>query len=80
MKQFKNAFAILSTELNVPVVPVAISGSERAVFRPIKIPRLFTRLAVEFLPPVYPQPAQTAENLRDHVEERIKNRLEAYFR
>ena len=77
MKQFKNAFAILSTELNVPVVPVAISGSERAVFRPIKIPRLFTRLAVEFLPPVYPQPAQTAENLRDHVEERIKNRLEA---
>jgi len=77
IKQFKNAFAILSTELNVPVVPVAISGSERAVFHPVKLPRFFARICVEFLQPVYPLPAQTAENLRDNVEERIKNRLES---
>jgi long-chain acyl-CoA synthetase len=78
MKQFKNAFAILSTELNVPVVPVAIRGSERAVFHPVKLPRFLARIRVEFLPPVYPQPSQTAESLRDDVEQRIKNRLETY--
>jgi long-chain acyl-CoA synthetase len=76
MKQFKNAFAILSTELKVPVVPVAISGSDRAVFRPFKLPRFFARICVEFLPPVYPQPAQSAENLRDDVERQIRNMLE----
>jgi long-chain acyl-CoA synthetase len=75
MKQFKNAFAILSTELNVPVVPVVISGSDRAVFRPMKLPRFFARIRVEFLQPVYPYPAQTAENMRLNVEQRITNVL-----
>jgi len=75
MKPFKNAFAILSTELNVPVVPVVIRGSDKAVFRPMKLPRLFTSIRVEFLQPVYPQPEQTAENLRDCVEQRIKEAL-----
>ena len=75
LKLFKNAFAILSTELNIPVVPVVISGSDRAVFHPMKLPRLFTRIQVEFLKPIYPQPAQTAENLRNSVEEKIKNVL-----
>ena len=75
LKQFKNAFAILSTELNVPVVPVAIEGSERAVFHPFKFPRFFTRIRVEFLQPVYPLPEQSADSLRTHVEERIKNAL-----
>jgi long-chain acyl-CoA synthetase len=73
IKQFKNAFAILSTELNVPVVPAVISGSDRAVFRPMKFPRFFTRIRVEFLQPIYPKPTQTAENLRDYVEQKIKN-------
>ena len=75
LKYFKNAFAILSTELNVPVVPVVISGSDRAVFHPTKLPRFFARIRVDFLQPVYPQPTQTAENLREHVEQRIKNAL-----
>jgi len=77
MKQFKNTFAILSTELNVPVVPVVISGSDRAVFHPIKLPRFFNRIRVEFLPPIYPQPEQTAETLRNNVEQCIKNVLYA---
>jgi len=73
MRQFKNTFAILSTELNIPVVPVVIRGSDKAVFHPMKLPRLFARIRVEFLQPIYPQPAQTAEDLRLHVEERIKS-------
>ncbi|MCL2131752.1 MAG: hypothetical protein FWH36_04775, partial [Lentimicrobiaceae bacterium] len=62
-------------ERSIPVVPVVIRGSDRAVFHPMKFPRFFTRIRIEFLQPVYPQPAQTAENLRTHVEERIKNAL-----
>jgi long-chain acyl-CoA synthetase len=75
LKYFKNAFAILSTELNVPVVRVVISGSDRAVFHPMRLPRFFARIRVDFLQPVYPHPAQTAENLRAFVEQRIKNVL-----
>ena len=75
LKYFKNAFAILSSELNVPVVPVVIRGSDRAVFHPTRLPRFFARISVKFLPPVYPQPAQTAENLRAFVEQQIKNAL-----
>jgi len=75
LKQFKNAFAILSTELNVPVVPVVIKGSEKAVFHPFKFPRFFTCIRVEFLQPVYPQPAQSADSLRASVEQRIRNAL-----
>ena len=77
MKQFKNAFAILSTELNIPVVPAVISGSDKAVFRPMKLPRFFTRIRVEFLQPIYPKPTQTAENLRDYVEQKIKNAIDS---
>jgi len=75
LKYFKNAFAILSAELKVPVVPVVIRGSDRAVFHPTRLPRFFARISVKFLPPVYPQPAQTAENLRAFVEQQIKNAL-----
>ena len=75
LKQFKNAFAILSTELNVPVVPVVISGSDKAVFRPMKFPRFFARIQVEFLQPIYPLPTQTADNLRDYVEKRMEKAL-----
>ena len=75
LKQFKNAFAILSTELNIPVVPAVIRGSDRAVFRPMKFPRFFTPIRVEFLKPIYPHPTQTVENLRDYVEQRINEVL-----
>jgi long-chain acyl-CoA synthetase len=76
LKYFKNAFAILSTELNIPVVPVVIRGSERAAFHPTRLPRFFARIRIDFLPPVYPQPSQTAENLRTCVEQQIKNVLD----
>ena len=76
LKYFKNAFAILSAELKVPVVPVVIMGSDRAVFHPSRLPRFFARIGINFLQPVYPQPDQTAENIRAFVEQRIKNSLD----
>jgi long-chain acyl-CoA synthetase len=75
LKQFKKTFAILSKELNVPIVPVAINGSEKAVFRPIKFPRFFTRIAVEFLSPVYPEREENIDSLRNRVKEHISRKL-----
>ncbi len=53
--EFKQTFAILSQELNVPVVPVAINGSYDILPSGSKFPRLFRKVSVEFLPPVYPE-------------------------
>lgn len=68
---FKDSFAILSKELNVPIIPVAIQGSERAVFNKIHLPRFFSRISVEFLQPVYPQNASVA-TIRDNVAREIE--------
>lgn len=52
--EFKNTFAILSAELNVPVVPVAIRGAYQAMPRGARFPRPFKRIHVNFLEPVQP--------------------------
>jgi len=77
LKQFKDAFAILSKELNIPILPVAIKGSEKAVLRPVRFPRFFTRIRVEFLESVYPQIDESIEDLKNRVEIAIKLKLQA---
>ena len=52
---FKKTFAILSKELSVPVVPVAISGAYNALPAGSRFPRPFTKIKVNFLEPVYPE-------------------------
>lgn len=51
---FKKTFAILSRELNVPVVPVSIHGAIDALPKGSIFPRPFKRICVEYLKPVYP--------------------------
>ncbi len=51
---FKKMFSILSKEMNVPIVPVAITGAYHALPRGKKVPKLFAKVNVEFLKPVYP--------------------------
>ena len=77
LNKFKETFAILSKELNVPVVPVAITGSERAVYHNVRIPfpRFMAKINVNVLKPVYPSEEQTAESLRDRVVASIKKHL-----
>ncbi|MEG2070423.1 MAG: AMP-binding protein [Bacteroidales bacterium] len=75
LSQFKETFAILSREMNVPIVPVVIQGSEKATFKSIKIPRLFARIDVDFLQPIYPQAEQSAKSLRDKVVDLYNKRL-----
>ncbi len=53
--EFKKTFAILSKELNVPIVPVSIKGAKDALPKGSKIPKPWRKVSVEFLKPVYPE-------------------------
>ena len=72
--EFKKTFAILSTQLNVPVVPVAIDGAYKALPQGSKFPKLNTKIRVNFLNPVYPE-GHTTDSLTQGVLESIQNEL-----
>lgn len=75
--EFKKTFAILSKELNVPVVPVSIKGAFQAMPKGTMLPRPH-KVQVEFLPPVYPkQSAESYENITKEVYDSIKENQEA---
>lgn len=71
---FKKTFAILSRELNVPVVPVAIDGANRALPRGKIFPRPFKRVQVKFLNPITPS-NHTYESLKNVVFEKVAGSL-----
>jgi len=52
--EFKKTFAILSRELNVPVVPVTISGAFEALPKKSSFPLPFKKICVEFHKAVMP--------------------------
>ena len=68
LKHFRDAFAILSTELNVPVVPVIIKGSEAATFKSIRVPKFLNKIELQFLKPVYPEPGESIREFRSRIE------------
>ncbi len=68
--EFKKTFAILSSELNVPIVPVAISGAFDALPRGKHLPKFFASVKVKFLKPVLPS-GHTYESLCNAVKSRI---------
>jgi long-chain acyl-CoA synthetase len=68
---FKKAFAIMACELNVPIVPVVIDGAFKALPKGSRLPRLGTKVRVDFLKAVYPE-HHTYESLTREVKERIK--------
>lgn len=72
---FKKAFSILSCELQVPVVPVAISGAYSAFPRGSFFPRPWKRIDVRFLKPVYPDKNDNYDSLLEKVYQGIKNTL-----
>lgn len=67
--KFKETFAIISQALNVPIVPVVIEGTERALGRWGKLPYFRFRfpISVRFLKPVYPLPGDEPKSTRDYV-------------
>jgi long-chain acyl-CoA synthetase len=72
--EFKQTFAILAQELNVPVIPVAINGSYNILPAGSRFPRLFRKVTVEFLTPVYPE-NHSYESLKNLVYNRLENKL-----
>ncbi len=71
---FKQTFAILSQELNIPIVPVAIRGSFNILPSGSRIPRLFKKVTVSFLSPVYPE-NHSYESLKNMVYQRVAGKL-----
>lgn len=69
---FKKTFAILSKELNVPIVPVRISGAFEAWPRDHKLPRR-RKVTVEYFPVIQPLETETYEQLADRVKQAIEH-------
>lgn len=70
MGEFKKTFAILSKELNIPVVPVAIKGAYKAMPYRAIFPRPFSKISIFFDKPVYPAD-YSSDELTKVVREKI---------
>lgn len=74
---FKRTFAILSRELNVPIVPVAIDGAFRAMPKGKYFARFMTKINIGFLPAVYPGDL-SYDALSMLIMDQIRNKLVAH--
>lgn len=68
---FKKTFAILSKELNVPVIPVRITGAYEALSRHDKFLKPH-RIEVEYLTPMLPTADQDYDDFAAAVQQAIK--------
>ncbi len=75
MKEFKESFAILSKELNVPILPIAIVGSESAMWSGVRLPSFLSRISVEFLPVIKPSKNESFKELAKRVELAIRDKI-----
>lgn len=76
MVPFKKTFAILSKELNVPVVPVCIRGAYDVLPRGSRWVKP-KKIEVEYLPPVMPANEDTYDSISDKVRDSIQKSLKA---
>jgi 1-acyl-sn-glycerol-3-phosphate acyltransferase len=72
----KTGIGRLALEANCPIVPMAVTGSDR-IFK--DFPRR-TRVTVSLLPPVWPNPNETPLSLTDHVMFMLASALPADMR
>ena len=71
LSKFKKTFAILSKELNVPIVPVRLTGAYRMLKRGTRFIQP-CHIQVEYLPPVTPNETLTYDEITEIVKNRIK--------
>ncbi len=71
---FKKTFAILSRELNVPIVPVAINGAYDALPRGSHFPKPWKKINVKFLKPILPE-NHSYDSLTDAVQTKVAEEL-----
>ena len=69
--EFKKTFAILSKELNVPIVPVRITGAYRMLKRGTRFIQP-CHIQVEYLPCVMPNNSLTYDEITQLVKSRIQ--------
>lgn len=76
MGSFKKTFTILSKELNVPIVPVCITGAYDALPRGTHFisPK---KIELDFLPPVQPDADKSYDEISDMVKQAISDTLES---
>ena len=72
--EFKKTFAILSTELNVPIVPVCIKGAYEAMPRGRILPTPH-HITVEYLPPVLAKPEEKGEGVAESLAADVQRRI-----
>ncbi len=72
MNRFKKMFAILSKEMNVPVLPVCIRGAYEALPRGTHYVRP-SKIEVEYLPPIYPREDMNYQEIADFVRKTIED-------
>ncbi|MGB9766522.1 MAG: AMP-binding protein [Sulfurihydrogenibium sp.] len=73
---FKKGFAILSKELNVPIVPVVIDGAFKSYPINAKIPKPYP-IKLTFLKPVLPE-NKSYEEITQQVKTQIEKTLKAF--
>lgn len=71
---FKKTFAILSRELNVPILPVVISGAYEALPRGTHFGNMH-KITVEYLPAIMPDATTPYEDIAADVRSRIREKL-----
>ncbi len=71
---FKKLFAILSKELNVPVVPVTINGAYQALPVGTLFPRPFREVSVSFQQPIFPE-GYSYDSLTEKVYQQVRGGL-----
>jgi len=77
--EFKKTYTILSTELNIPIVPVLISGAYEAMSSGAKKIKRGEKITVEFLPALFPG-KMNPEELNLLVKNQIVQAKEKYTR
>ena len=68
--EFKKTFAILSKELNVPIIPVSIHGAYESMPKHAKFPAP-SKIKVNYLDAIVPTETDTYETLSNRVREAI---------
>ena len=72
---FKESYAILARELDVPVVPVVIDGAHRALPAGHWLPRLLGKVSVTYLEPLRPRADEAVEAFNQRVRDAVAAQL-----
>jgi long-chain acyl-CoA synthetase len=73
LNEFKKTFAILSKELNIPIVPIHISGAYEAFSRKTKIPHR-KPVTIEYLPAYIPREEESYDEIARNIQQTIAQR------